>query len=488
MAWTGQYDRLFIGGKWVEPQTSDRIQVVSPFTEQVVAEVPAGSRGDVDRAVLAARQAFDHGPWPRTSVDERIDVLRRLSAAFAEKREDLALLVTREMGCPITLSRVLQATSPRLVLDTYAEIGSDYPFRSVRRSSTGNALVLREAVGVVAAIVPWNAPQMVTMLKLAPALIAGCTVVLKPSPETPLDAYLLAEMLQSAGVPEGVVNVVPADREVSEYLVTHPGVDKVSFTGSTVAGRRIASLCGQDLKRVTLELGGKSAAIILDDADLDQAVEALRGGSFRNAGQACSAKTRLVVSRGRESELLERLAGLVDSMPVGDPLDPATEIGPLVSARQRDRVEGYIESGRAEGAKVVIGGRPPAFDKGWFVQPTVFAGVDPDMRIAQEEIFGPVVSVLTYDNEDEAVAIANNSSFGLSGAVFTRDLPRGLELVKRLRTGTVELNGCPAGYSAPMGGVKHSGIGREMALEGIDPYIEFKSVGVPAGFVDAPTG
>jgi acyl-CoA reductase-like NAD-dependent aldehyde dehydrogenase len=289
-------------------------------------------------------------------------------------------------------------------------------------------------------------------------------------------------------VPEGVVNVVPADREVSEYLVTHPGVDKVSFTGSTVAGRRIASLCGQDLKRVTLELGGKSAAIILDDADLDQAVEALRGGSFRNAGQACSAKTRLVVSRGRESELLERLAGLVDSMPVGDPLDPATEIGPLVSARQRDRVEGYIESGRAEGAKVVIGGRPPAFDKGWFVQPTVFAGVDPDMRIAQEEIFGPVVSVLTYDNEDEAVAIANNSSFGLSGAVFTRDLPRGLELVKRLRTGTVELNGCPAGYSAPMGGVKHSGIGREMALEGIDPYIEFKSVGVPAGFVDAPTG
>jgi aldehyde dehydrogenase (NAD+) len=486
MTWTGQYDRLFIGGGWVEPESQERIQVVSPFTEEAFAEVPAASRADVDRAVQAARTAFDDGPWSGTTVAERVEILRKLSTAYSDNTEPFAELITHEMGCPISLSRVLQATNPRILLDTYTRISTDYPFSALRRSSTGNALVTREPVGVVAAIVPWNAPQLLTMAKLAPALVAGCTVVLKPAPETPLDAYLLAELLQQAGVPEGVVNVVPADREVSEYLVTHPGVDKVTFTGSTTAGQRIASLCGHDLRRVTLELGGKSASIILDDADMDLAVGAVEGASLRNGGQACSAKTRLVVSRRRKRDLVERLVALVEGLPVGDPFDPATKIGPLVTARQRDIVEGYIESGRAQGAKVVVGGgRPPLLDRGWFVEPTVFDGVQPDMRIAQEEIFGPVISVITYDDEDEAVRIANNSMYGLSGSIFTRDLEHGMDLARQLRTGTVELNGSPAGYEAPMGGFKSSGIGREWALEGIDGYVEFKSVGVPESMLDS---
>jgi acyl-CoA reductase-like NAD-dependent aldehyde dehydrogenase len=483
MVWTGHYDRLFIGGDWVRPQSADRIRVVSPFTEQVIAEVPSGSRADIDRAVLAARSALD-GPWSRTTVAERIEILHRFSAAYGAKREEMADLITHEMGCPISVSRVLQATNPQVIIDTYAEIAATYPFSKLRQSRTGNALVLREPVGVVAAIVPWNAPQVLTMLKLAPALVAGCTVVLKPSPETPLDAYLLAEILQAAGVPDGVVNVVPADRDVSEYLVTHPGVDKVTFTGSTAVGQRIAALCGQDLRRVTLELGGKSASIILDDADMDLAVGAVEGASLRNAGQACSAKTRLIVSRNRKDELLERLVAVVESLPVGDPFDPATKIGPLVTSRQRDIVEGFIESGRSEGANLVIGGKRPDLERGWFVQPTIFSDVHPDMRIAQEEIFGPVLSVITYEDEDEAVAIANNSMYGLSGSVFTSDLEHGLELAKRIRTGTVELNGFPAGYEAPMGGFKNSGIGREFAMEGVDGYVEYKSVGVPESLAE----
>jgi acyl-CoA reductase-like NAD-dependent aldehyde dehydrogenase len=384
------------------------------------------------------------------------------------------------MGCPISLSQSLQGTIPRRILDTYAEIGETYPFSSLRRSATGTALVLREPVGVVAAIVPWNAPQMTMALKLVPALLAGCTVVLKTAPETPLDAYLLAEMLQEAGLPEGVVNIVCADRKVSEHLVTHPGVDKVTFTGSTVAGQRIAALCGHDLRRVTLELGGKSAAVILDDADMDLTVDAVQQGSFRNAGQSCAAKTRLLVSRRRQDELLERLTELVSSIKVGDPFDPSTQVGPLSTARQRERVEAYIRAGKDEGARLLLGGGRPAHLKtGWFVEPTVFADVHSGMRIAQEEIFGPVISVLAYKDEDEAIAIANDSAYGLSGSVFTSDLQRGLELAKRIRTGTVELNGNPAGYGAPMGGVKMSGIGREFAQEGLDSYVEFKSVGIP---------
>jgi acyl-CoA reductase-like NAD-dependent aldehyde dehydrogenase len=485
MVWQGEYTKLFIGGDWVEPASTDTLEVVSPFTEVPIARVPSATRADVDRAVAAARTAFDQGPWPRMDLSARIDVLRRLGEEYGKRRDLLASLVTDEMGCPISTSETYQATNPKLLIETFVELAPQYPFTEVRRSRVGNALVVREPVGVVAAVVPWNAPQVVTMIKLAPALLAGCTVVLKPAPETPLDSYLLADMLQAIGLPDGVVNIVPADRDVSEYLVTHPGVDKVTFTGSTAAGRRIASLCGEALRRVTLELGGKSAAVILDDADLDATVQSLRTGSLRNTGQICSLKTRILVSRNREAELLERLSAMVSTMPVGDPTNPQTEFGPLVSARQRERVEGYIDIGTAEGARLVLGGgRPKDLDRGWFVEPTIFAGVEPSMRIAQEEIFGPVLAVVPYDDEEQAVSIANDSAYGLNGSVFTSDLDHGVAVARRIRTGTVELNGSPVGFTAPMGGFKASGIGREAGIEGFDAYVELKSIGLPAALAD----
>ena len=479
MTWQGEHGKFLIGGEWATPRSDDRISVVSPYTEEEIATVPAAGRADVDAAVTAARTAFDSGPWPRATLEERVAVLRRLSELLAGQRDDLAALVTEEMGCPITLSTAMQGTAPRVVLDAFIELAAMYPFSTIRRAATGTALVTREPVGVVAAVIPWNNPPVIAMIKLAPALLAGCTVVLKPAPETPLDSFLLGELLQQAGVPAGVINIVPAEREVSEYLVSHPGVDKVTFTGSTVAGRRVAALCGQDLRRVTLELGGKSAAVILDDADLDATVEKLRLGSLRNTGQICSLKTRIVVSQARETELLERLAAMVSAMPVGDPGDPATELGPLVTARQRKRVEDYIGIGRQEGAKIVLGGgRPEGLDRGWFVEPTIFSGVEPGMRIAQEEIFGPVIAVLSYADEDEAIAIANDSQYGLNGSVFTADPEHGLAVARRLRTGAVELNGSPVGFHAPIGGFKCSGIGREAGLEGFDAYVELRSIGL----------
>ncbi|QSE93008.1 aldehyde dehydrogenase [Rhodococcus pseudokoreensis] len=482
--WHGQFQKLFIDGEWVAPSGNQQIEVVSPFTEQVVERVAAATRTDIDRAATAAREAFDRGPWPRVPLAERVEVLTRFSKLYAQHEDLMAELVTAEMGCPIQVSRKIQAGAARQKIESFLELAQEYPFEAIRESSSGRALVSRQPVGVVAAIVPWNVPQAITMLKLMPALLAGCTLVLKPAPEAPLDAYLVAELLTEAGLPRGVVNVVPADREASEALVTHPAVDKVSFTGSTAAGRRIASLCGNDLRRVTLELGGKSAAIILDDADLDAAVESLRFGSLRNTGQVCSAKSRILVSRKRQAELVDRLTAMIAAMPVGDPMSEATELGPLVSARQRERVEEYFEIGRSEGAKIVLGGgRPGNTDRGWFVDATVFTEVESSMRIAQEEIFGPVLSVIAYDDEAQAIDISNDSRYGLNGSVFTTDVDHGLAVARRLRTGTVELNGSRAGSRAPAGGFKSSGIGREGAIEGFDSYVEVQSIGLPPGFV-----
>ncbi len=412
-------------------------------------------------------------------------ILERFRDLLLASSEDLAQLITEEMGCPITQSRNIQVVNPVGILEAYLDVARNYPFRVVRRSANGQALVTREPVGVVAGIVPWNVPASLSAQKIVPALLTGCTIVLKPAPETPLDAYLLARLLEEAGLPPGVVNVVPADREVSEYLVSHPGVSKVTFTGSSAAGRRIAEICGSDLRRVTLELGGKSAAILLDDADLDAAVAALRLGAFRNNGQVCTLKTRVLVPRDRQQELVERLDELIDSMPVGDPQIDSTHIGPLVSVRQRTRVEDYIAKGIADGARLVIGGgRPKDIDHGWFVEPTVFSDVDPASTIAQEEIFGPVLSVIPYETEDEAVAMANNSMYGLNGSVFTADTDRGLRIAARMHTGTVELNGSPAGFLAPMGGVKSSGIGREFGPEGLEPFVETKSIGISTELAD----
>lgn len=482
----GHHDRLFIGGAWVEPATTERIDVVSPVTEEPIASVPAGAPADIDRAVAAARAAFEGG-WSRSPLEDRVGVLQRLRDRLVAVGEEMAQVITAEMGCPITQSRTIQVVAPVGTIDAHLELARTYPFREVRRSPGGaTALVVREPVGVVGAVIPWNVPLGIAVSKIVPAILAGCAVVLKPSPEAPLSPSFLAELLDEAGLPPGVVNVVPGGRETGEHLVTHPGVDKVTFTGSSAAGRRIASLCGQDLRRVNLELGGKSAAVVLDDADLDTTVEALRLGSFRNSGQICTLKTRVLVSRDLHDELVDRLVDLARTMAPGDPSDPAIQVGPLVSARQRGVVEDYLGIARAEGTVAAVGGgRPRGREKGWYVEPTVLTGVAPDMRIAQEEIFGPVLSVIAYTDEDDAVAIANNSTFGLSGAVFSADLEHGLRVAERIRTGTVELNGSPAGLSAPMGGVKASGIGRENGPEGLAPYTEPKAIGLPASLARA---
>jgi acyl-CoA reductase-like NAD-dependent aldehyde dehydrogenase len=483
--WQGQYDRLYIGGNWVQPASDRKVNVVSPSTEEVVATVPEAVEADVDAAVEAARRAFDQGPWPRMTLEERLNVLRQVSAGLAAQVGDIAHLVTSEMGSPISLSTSYQATAPRLMLDSFIELAPGYSWNDVRRSATGNALVTREPVGVVAAIIPWNAPLLTSIIKVAPALIAGCTVILKPTPETSLDSFMLGDLFQKAGLPEGVLNIVPAQRGASEHLVRHSGVDKVSFTGSTGAGQRIGALCGNDIRRCTLELGGKSAAILLEDADLDAAIAAVRSVSLRNTGQVCSNKTRLVVARSRRDEVNDRLVEMIRSMPLGDPFDPATEIGPLANLNQRIRVEGYIADGKASGATLLIGGGRPDIDRGYYISPTIFTEVDPNDKIAQEEIFGPVLTVHTFDSEEEAISIANNSDYGLNGSVFAADPEHALAVARHIRTGTVEINGNPGGFHAPIGGFKRSGIGREAGLEGFDAYVEIKSYGLPAPLADS---
>ena len=482
-------DSIFIGGDWVLPKSSETFALISPATEDVYAEVPSASTADVDRAVSAARAAYEGPVWRNSTLDERLGILRRLRDLIEANAEQLAETITVQMGCPITQARAIQVGNAIKAIDAYLDIAPSYPWREVRRSEGANALVTRGPVGVVAAVSPWNMPLAINIQKVVPAIVAGCTMVLKPSPETPLDAYFLAELLAQAGLPEGVFNVVPADREASAYLVGHPGIDKVTFTGSPAAGRSIAARCGEDLRRVTLELGGKSAAIILQDADLDLAVEAMRLGSFRNNGQICSLKTRVLVHESQKEAVIDRMVALVDSFRIGDPMEDSTQIGPLVSARQRRVVEEYVEAGKAEGARVVAGGgRPTGFSRGWYVEPTIFSEATPDMRIVREEIFGPVVAVLTYRDEAEAIALANDSDYGLNGSVFTSDLDRGLAVASQMHTGTVELNGSGSGYYAPMGGVKTSGIGRENGAEGLEAYLEFKSVGLSAEAADLVAG
>ena len=479
------YQHLFLGGEWVAPERAATVDVISPSTGEAIASVPAAGRVDVDRAVASARAALERGAWSKYGLADRLEVLRRFKELFAGHRERLAQVVTAEMGCPITQSRAIQAQNPIKFMEYYLELADHYPFREIRRHETGTALVTREPVGVVAAIIPWNMPAHQAISKIFPALLSGCTVVLKPVQQTALSALLIAELAGEAGFPPGVLSVVPSDRQVGEYLVTHPGVDKVTFTGSTTAGRRIAKLCGHDLRRVTLELGGKSAAVILGDADLDQAVESLRLGSFRNSGQICTLKTRILVPTQLHDDVVDRLEHLVESMPVGDPTDEKTQIGPMVTETHRSSVERYIATGREEGATLVAGGgRPTSLDRGWYVEPTVFTRVDPQSTISREEIFGPVVTVTAYETDDEAIRLANDSPFGLSGAVFSGDRDRGTRVASRIRSGVVELNGHSVGLAAPFGGFKDSGLGRENGPEGLDSFTELRSVGLPPAWAD----
>ncbi|WP_319452898.1 MULTISPECIES: aldehyde dehydrogenase [unclassified Mycobacterium] len=472
--------QLFIDGEWTAPSGGAAIDVVSPHTEQVIGRAPAASPADVDRAVAAARAAFDTGPWPRLAPEARIAAVERLAAAYKERRGEMAELISATIGAPITFAKHVQARLPLTAMAAFCKVAAAYPWDEVRPGFYGKDIrVTRQPVGVVAAVVPWNMPQFLTIGKVIPALLAGCTVVLKPAPESALDALLFAELVESVDLPPGVLNVVPGDRAAGAALVAHPGVDKVSFTGSTAAGRNVAIACAEGLKQVTLELGGKSAAIVLDDADPAATAKAIQMASLANSGQVCNALSRVLVPASRATEFVDALQAELVGLTVGDPSNPATQLGPLVAQRQQDSVRGYIADGLRQGARLVVGGGdlPDGLDRGWYVRPTLFADATNDMRIAREEIFGPVLTVIPYRDEEDAVAIANDSDYGLAGAVFTADSAHGLALAARVRAGSFGVN---EGYImdplAPYGGMKASGWGRELGREGIDGYVVSQSI------------
>ncbi|AEG50859.1 Betaine-aldehyde dehydrogenase [Sphingobium chlorophenolicum L-1] len=476
----GHRQHLFIGGEWRRSAKGGVIDVISPTDELVADQVAAATPEDIDLAVTAAREAFDQGPWPHMAPSERAATLRRVAANLRERLSDTAWATTLEMGAPLAMARTIATRSAQL-FDDYAEIAETHPTEDVRpRQAGGYTVVVSEPVGVVAAIVPWNGPALLTALKVAPALAAGCTVVLKPAPETPLDAYILAECIEAAGVPPGVFNLVVADREASDRLIRHPGIDKVSFTGSTAVGKHILEVASQRVLRVSLELGGKSAAIVLDDANMETVVAQLAGEVCTNTGQVCASLTRMIVPRGKMADYAEALGATVSKMSVGDPFQDGVQVGPLAMGRQRSRVEDYIRKGVDEGAQLVSGGRRPGHvERGFFIEPTVFSNVSPSMTIAREEIFGPVASIIAHDGPEDAVRIANDTRYGLHGAVFTEDPDAGYRVARQMQTGSIGFNRREIDWSMPFGGFKESGLGREGGREGYRQYIELKSIYMP---------
>lgn len=469
-------DRLYIGGELVAPTGTGTIDVINPYTEEVAGRVPDGTNADVDAAVAAARRAFDTTDWSTRPASERAEVLSKASAIISSRMEELAALISTEMGSPLGWSIFGQVLAPTMVLDYYAGLGATYEFEETRPGLFGPVLVRREPIGVAAAIVPWNVPMFENVIKLAPAFIAGCTVVLKTAPETPLDAYVLHEILTEAGLPPGVLNIIPGGREVGAYLVSHPDVDKVTFTGSSAAGMKVAAAAGSLLRPCTLELGGKSAAIILDGADLNAVIPQIIDAGVMNNGQACVAQTRILAPQGQYETVLEAVTEAMSKLVVGDPMDPATQIGPLVASRQRDRVLGLIDQGKNEGARITTGGGRSDQPTGWFVEPTVFGDVENSMTIAQEEIFGPVLSVIPYSDEASAIAIANDSLYGLCGTVWGADAAHATDVARQVKTGTIGVNHFAMAFGAPFGGYKQSGLGRELGPEGLEAYLELKSI------------
>jgi acyl-CoA reductase-like NAD-dependent aldehyde dehydrogenase len=479
-------DRFFIGGQWVAPSSDATISVIDSHTEQLYFAVPEAQAPDIDRAVTAAREAFDAGPWPWLTHAQRAEYLRAIGAELLKRSDDLSQIWPRESGVLHAIARGGGKGAQR-TFNAFAGLAATFPFEEPAKPTAGQfGLIVREPVGVVGAIIPWNAPMSLIANKVAPALLAGCTVILKSSPEAPGEGYLIAEAAQAAGLPPGVLNVVTADREVSELLVRDSRVDKITFTGSTAAGRRIASLCGERIARCTLELGGKSAAVILDDMDIATAARTLSQAECFLAGQVCSSLTRIVVPRGRHDELVDALAATFSQVRVGDPFNEQTQMGPLAAQRQRDRVEGYIAKGIADGATLATGGgRPKDLDRGWYIEPTVFGNVDNHSVIAQEEIFGPVLSVIPAADEDDAIAIANDTIYGLNASVFTSDVNRARQVAARLRSGTVGHNAMRTDFGVSFGGFKQSGIGREGVHEGLLPFLEVKFMileGRPDGY------
>jgi aldehyde dehydrogenase (NAD+) len=470
-------NKFFIGGAWVEPSSPARFDVIDSHTEEPFITVAEAQEADILRAIEAASDAFKNGPWPKLSHAERAEYMRAIGQAIRDRAPDFGLSLPRESGM---LHAIAEGTAhmEASAYESYAALADTFAFEELVTPTFGGfGLLVREPVGVVGAIVPWNGPLSTIVHKTAPALLAGCTIVVKSAPEAPAEGLILAEIMESVGLPPGVMNFVTADREASEVLVRDPRVDKITFTGSTAAGRRIGALCGGRIARFTLELGGKSAAVILDDYDIATAAATL--GSFEciNTGQVCSSLTRIVVTDARHDAMVEALAENFSAVKVGDPFDPETGMGPLVSQRQRDRVEGYIAKGVSEGAKLATGGgRPRQLDRGWYIEPTVFGDVDNQSTIAREEIFGPVLSVIRARDEQDAVRIANDTDYGLNASVFTNDIDRAREVAGQFRSGTVGHNSMATDFGIAFGGFKQSGLGREGGREGLLPFLEAKTV------------
>jgi acyl-CoA reductase-like NAD-dependent aldehyde dehydrogenase len=471
-------EKFFIDGQWVEPSTLARIEVIAPATEQPYMRVAEANEADINRAVAAARQAFDQGPWPRMSHTERAGYLMAIADKLAQRADDIALIWPNEMGILHSLAKAYSDSVGGLY-KYYAGQAKRFPFEEEHRTYSGAkvGLLVREPVGVVGAIIPWNGAISLIAFKLAPALLTGCTVIIKASPEAPGHALLMAEIAEEVGLPPGVINVLTADRAASEALVRHPGVDKIAFTGSSAAGKQIASILGARMARYTLELGGKSAAIILDDYDVETAARTIAAAATDMTGQVCASLTRIVVTGKRHDAMLAALSSALSEVNVGDPFDPASQMGPLATRRQRDRVEGYIAGARAAGFTLGTGGgRPAHLPRGFYVQPTVFGNVDNRSAIAQEEVFGPVLVVIPAKDEADAISIANDSVYGLNGSVFTNDVDRAYAVARTVRTGTFGHNSVRMDFSIAFGGVKESGVGREGGLAGLHPYLETKTV------------
>ncbi|MCG2621322.1 aldehyde dehydrogenase [Arthrobacter sp. I2-34] len=463
------------------PQDGEELVVRSPATEEVIGTVATAGIADMQAAIRTGREFFDSGSWQALTPVARAEKIRPLAAEFLARTGELAELMTREMGCPITYSRGAQVPGAALMTDFFVSQAEKIVWTDERSGPLGTTLVVREPVGLVAAVVPWNIPYMSILVKLIPALISGCSVIVKAAPEIALTAMETARMIERLGLPEGLVSVVVADRQASEYLVSQPEIDKVAFTGSTATGKRIQEICGPALRRTTLELGGKSAAIVLDDVDVDTTAQGVINGALTMNGQMCIAQQRVLVPEALYPRLRDAITDRVKALRTGDPLDEATYIGPLVAQRQRDRVEKMLLTAQEQGAKVLTGGgRPAGLDKGWFIEPTVFENVTPEMQIARDEVFGPVICLMPVRDETEALRIANDTEYGLSGAVWSADTGRALKVARGIRSGILAINGAGTNFSAPFGGFKQSGLGRELGSEGFDAFTEYKSIGMPA--------